>query len=68
LEEKSRILITYSNRVQTNPDGITPLEISLFKPVRPPVRLTQLSETTGSERHVPWKPPAVQRVIVGEAA
>jgi hypothetical protein len=38
----------YSKNVQTNPPGTATLLISLLRKLRPPVKLMQLSETTGT--------------------
>jgi len=46
-----------SKNVQTNPAGTTAAEISLFKKLNPPVRLLQVSETTGTETHPTPTPP-----------
>jgi hypothetical protein len=50
------------------PPGMTALEISSFKMVRPPVKLVQLSATIGRLRQVPAKLREVQKVAVGLAA
>jgi hypothetical protein len=62
------MICTNTNRVQMKPPGILALEISSFKMVRPPVKLVQLSATTGREIQVPAKLAASQKVTVGVAA
>jgi hypothetical protein len=60
--------LTDLNNVQMKPSGITALDVSLFKIVRPPVKSLHESETTGREMQVPAKFGASQSVIVGVAA
>ena len=50
-----------------NPSGMTAAEISLFKILRPPVRLLHSSETAEMVTHVPAKLADVHTVISAAA-
>jgi hypothetical protein len=60
---------TYSKNVQMNPPGTATLLISLLRKLRPPVKLMQLSETTGrSTQPLRGLIDPEHTVIVGEAS